>query len=156
MKKQQILRLRGERVGLDASHAHQQRRVQRHGRKAAPRLRVTSARDWWVYVVCTATRQFYCGISTDVHERVRKHNRGQGAKYLRGARLPCTLLLAWSFQGENAHGDALRAELIFKKLSRPKKCAIILDGQPPPFTGWDFYCREAYVEQNMSYIRGSS
>ncbi len=47
---------------------------------------------WSVYIVRCRDGSLYTGISTDVGERVRKHNAGKGAAYTR-SRLP--VRLAW-------------------------------------------------------------
>ena len=126
-----------------AGHAHEQRRVQRDCTTVPRSLRVTAPRDWWVYVVVTPQGQFYCGISTDVRERVRKHNRGQGAKYLCGARLPVRLLMSWHFPGASARSNALKAEAWFKRQSKKRKVQIItLNAEMEP-KGWTFAAREA-------------
>ncbi len=107
----------------------------------------------WMYVVRTATGTFYCGITADVRDRVRLHNMGLGAKYLRGARLPVELLKSWCFTGPDARSKALRAEAWFKKQSRKKKIALIIGEQTVPAKfGYDF---AAEVSSNIHPIRGT-
>jgi putative endonuclease len=80
---------------------------------------------WFMYVVETATGSFYCGITKDVNRRIETHNRGRGAKYLRGSRLPVRLLTTWHFDQETAHSDALKAECWFKRQSKINKINIV-------------------------------
>jgi len=72
---------------------------------------------WWVYIVECADGTYYCGISTDVHRRVRAHNTGKGAKYTRGRR-PVKLLYAVQCPDRSA---ATRLELATKKTPKHKK-----------------------------------
>ena len=48
---------------------------------------------WSVYILECADGTLYTGISTDLCQRVQKHNEGKGAKYTRG-RTPVTLIYA--------------------------------------------------------------
>ncbi|WP_010285193.1 GIY-YIG nuclease family protein [Bacillus timonensis] len=69
------------------------------------------------YVVECKDGTFYAGYTTDVGERLKKHNEGKGAKYTRG-RGPITLLFAQEFETKE---EAMRAEYRFKQLKRPEK-----------------------------------
>ncbi len=71
-----------------------------------------------MYVVRCKDNSLYCGITTDVSRRVLEHNQGgRGAKYTRSRR-PVTLVHSY-LVGEK--GEALRAELAFKKMSKAQK-----------------------------------
>ena len=71
-----------------------------------------------MYVVRCKDNSLYCGITTDVSRRVLDHNQGRrGAKYTRSRR-PVTLVHS-HLVGEK--GEALRAELAFKKMSKAQK-----------------------------------
>lgn len=71
-----------------------------------------------MYVVRCKDNSLYCGITTDVSRRVLEHNQGRrGAKYTRSRR-PVTLVHS-RLVGEK--GEALRAELAFKKMSKAQK-----------------------------------
>ena len=118
----------------------------------------TSSRpdEWWMYVVRTAVGTFYCGMSVSVYWRVGTHNRGKGAKYLRGSRLPVNLLKSWCFTGPDARSNALKAEAWFKRQPRWKKVEIILGEQDVPARfGYDFAAEESYVSRNSNLLRGS-
>lgn len=45
-----------------------------------------SENDWVVYLVRCSDKSLYCGISNEVHRRLKEHNSGQGAKYTRSRR----------------------------------------------------------------------
>src|SRR3989338_109039 len=72
---------------------------------------------WFVYVVRCKDRSLYTGISTDVEQRVMRHNEGKGAAYTRG-RKPVSLV--WS---EEAHSEssARKREAQIKRFTRIKK-----------------------------------
>ncbi|OAN52743.1 excinuclease ABC subunit C [Paramagnetospirillum marisnigri] len=53
----------------------------------------------------------YTGIATDVEDRLRRHNCGQGAKFTRGQG-PWRMI---HVEGPLDHGDALRREAAIKK-----------------------------------------
>jgi putative endonuclease len=81
----------------------------------------------WLYVVWCSDGTLYTGISSDVKSRVRRHNRGKGAKYTRSRR-PVRLLRSWEYPDRSA---AAKAEYAFKQLSRTEKLSrISCDGHP--------------------------
>lgn len=73
------------------------------------------------YVVRCADDSFYTGWTTDIDERIRKHNEGTGARYTRG-RAPVVLERAWQFDTKQ---DAMRLEWHLKQLPRAKKLAVL-------------------------------
>ncbi|MEH7236320.1 GIY-YIG nuclease family protein [Bacillus sp. JJ1562] len=75
----------------------------------------------YFYVVECKDRTYYAGYTTDVQQRMKKHNEGKGAKYTRG-RGPITLLFAQEFETKE---EAMRAEYRFKQLKRPEKEQIL-------------------------------
>ncbi len=83
------------------------------GRKTSP--------QWHVYLLRCRDGALYTGIATDVDRRLREHQDGKGAKYLRG-KGPLELVF------EKAVGDrglALSVECSIKKLSKAHKEALI-------------------------------
>ena len=63
----------------------------------------------------------YTGITNNVKERLRKHQAGNGAKYLRG-RLPIKLI----YQELSLNrSEATKRELFLKKLSKKEKIILI-------------------------------
>ena len=76
-------------------------------------------KPYYMYVLLTADNTFYGGFTDDVGKRFATHQAKKGAKYTRPAsRHPLRLLYAEAFATK---GDALRAEAVFKKLSRAQK-----------------------------------
>lgn len=72
---------------------------------------------WFVYIVVCKDKSYYIGISNDVKKRVKKHNSGKGAKYLRG-KTPVTLLYTEKYVNKS---QARKREIQLKKWSRRKK-----------------------------------
>ena len=72
---------------------------------------------WHLYLIRTANGMLYTGITTDVQRRLGQHQRGGGAKALRG-KGPLTLV----FQSPASdRSRALRWEYRVKQLSRAQK-----------------------------------
>ncbi|MEH7222907.1 GIY-YIG nuclease family protein [Bacillus sp. JJ1566] len=71
----------------------------------------------YFYVVECKDGTYYAGYTTDVDQRMKKHNEGKGAKYTRG-RGPISLLFTQEFETKE---EAMRAEYRFKRLKRPEK-----------------------------------
>lgn len=78
--------------------------------------------NWWVYLVRTSGNALYCGITTDVERRFSQHQRGQGAKALRGKG---PLSLAWQQEIGPSKGDALKLEYRIKQLSKADKERLV-------------------------------
>ena len=78
---------------------------------------------WYLYLIETASGHLYCGITLDVSRRFKEHcsNGRRTARFLRG-KGPLVLRFV-AVAGE--HGDALRAEMQVKKLSRPQKQRLV-------------------------------
>ncbi len=82
-------------------------------------------KTWSLYMVRCPDDSIYTGISTDVQRRFAEHQAGKGAKYLRG-KSPLTLI----YQKEiGSHSDALKIEIIMKKLSKAEKEEILKNNQ---------------------------
>ena len=75
---------------------------------------------WSVYILRTSRDALYTGISTDVDDRVAAHERGRGAKCLRG-RGPLELVYRRKLGDV---GLALRVERALKRLSKAEKEAL--------------------------------
>jgi len=83
---------------------------------------------YYVYIVECADHTLYTGVTTDVLDRVRTHNTGQGARYTR-SRLPVTL------RYQEMHPDkgaALKREYALKQYTRTDKLALIAKGANSP------------------------
>jgi len=89
---------------------------------------------WWLYVLECRGGVLYTGIATDVEARFAAHLKGAGAKFTR-MRPPLRVL---SRARLATKGEALRAEIALKKLSRVEKL------------GWCARGLEQFLEQGKS------
>ncbi len=76
---------------------------------------------WHVYLLRCADGSLYCGVTTDLARRLRQHNAGKGARYVR-SRLPA--VLAWS-EPASDRSTAQRREAAVKRLTRADKLTLI-------------------------------
>ena len=76
--------------------------------------------DWFVYILRCADNTLYTGITKDIERRCKQHNAAVASKYTR-ARLP--VVLAYQ-ETVASHGDALRRELVIKRMTRTAKVAM--------------------------------
>lgn len=83
-------------------------RLARHGR-------------FWVYVVRCRDGTYYTGYTNDLPERIRLHNAGSGAKYVRG-KGPVRVVYAKMYR---YYKWAVSAERRVKQLTRTQKHALI-------------------------------
>ncbi len=74
-----------------------------------------------VYIVQCIDGTYYTGSTKNLEERIKLHNKGNGAKYLR-ARLPVKLVYAKKYR---YYKTVLHAEWDIKKLTRGKKEELI-------------------------------
>jgi len=77
--------------------------------------------SWQVYILRCAGGTLYTGVTTDVTRRLKAHNSGRGAAYLR-RNGPGELVY---LEDAATHGDALRREAAIKKFSRARKLALL-------------------------------
>lgn len=84
---------------------------------------MADAATWFLYVLRCADDSLYTGITPDVDERIRLHERGRGARYVRG-RGPLEIVCAVPI---GTRGDALRAERRFKRMRKPRKESLLTD-----------------------------
>ncbi len=77
--------------------------------------------DWSVYMILCSDGTLYTGISKNVVQRFRQHQKGQGAKYFRGRR-PEKIVYREDGLDQTA---ALRREMAIKKLSRQAKWRLL-------------------------------
>jgi len=80
-------------------------------------MSITDSKVWWTYIVECSDGSYYTGCTPHLHERIKKHNQGKGAKYTRG-RLPVELIFAEKNQD---HSAALKREVYIKTLNRVQK-----------------------------------
>ena len=76
---------------------------------------------FYVYIVECADGTFYTGCTSDLERRLKKHNSGKGAKYLRG-RCPVRLIYAKRCA---SFGSALKTEIRIKALSHEEKRKVV-------------------------------
>ena len=79
---------------------------------------------YYVYIVKCKDDTLYTGWTTDVENRLAKHNQGKGAKYTR-SRYPVVLQQLWEFATKE---EAMKKEWAIKRLPRKRKIQLI-DGQ---------------------------
>lgn len=76
---------------------------------------------YFVYLVQCADGTYYGGSTNNVEHRIKRHNAGTGAKYVRG-RGPVELVYAKAYR---SHKQAMQAERLLKTLTRTRKEALI-------------------------------
>ena len=75
----------------------------------------------YVYLLRCVDDSLYCGWTTDVKQRIKAHNEGNGAKYTKSRR-PVELVYYETY--EDRH-EALSREWHIKRLSRKEKLELI-------------------------------
>lgn len=76
---------------------------------------------YFVYILECRDGSYYTGYTNDLEQRVKRHNDGHGAKYLR-VKLPVTLVYSKEYK---YYKNALSAERRIKKLTRNQKEELI-------------------------------
>ena len=77
--------------------------------------------SYWAYMVQCKYGTYYAGWTNDLKKRIKAHNDGTGAKYLRG-KGPVKLVYKMKFKTSK---EAQAQERFIKKLSRVKKELLI-------------------------------
>ena len=77
--------------------------------------------NWLVYMLKCSDNSIYTGITNNLEKRLKKHESGGGAKYIRG-RLPIKLIYKESFINRS---EATKRELFIKKMSKKEKKVLI-------------------------------
>ena len=78
-------------------------------------------KSYFVYMVRCKNGTYYAGYTVDLENRLKTHNSGRGAKYLRG-KTPVVLVYVKEYRDL---GNAMRAERALKKIPRAKKEALV-------------------------------
>ena len=86
---------------------------------------------WQLYIVRTAKGSLYTGITTDVPRRVDQHQRGRGARSLRG-KGPLDLVFHCE-AGDRASASRLGYQV--KQLTRQQKLLLVAS-QPVSLESW--------------------
>ena len=76
---------------------------------------------YYVYIIQCKMGTYYAGCTNDLERRVKLHNAGRGAKYLRG-KGPVKVVYVKEYK---RRGDALSAEICIKKLRREQKEELV-------------------------------
>jgi putative endonuclease len=77
--------------------------------------------SWALYILECADGSLYTGITTDLKQRLERHNQGSACKYTR-SRKPVKLAYCKIFKTESS---AKKQEIEIKKLSRINKLKLI-------------------------------
>ncbi len=76
---------------------------------------------YWVYLVECGDGTFYAGYTNDLKNRLKLHNNGHGAKYVRGkGPVKVVYLKEYAY-----YKRAVQAEYALKKLTRTQKTQLI-------------------------------
>ena len=76
---------------------------------------------WLVYMLECSDNSIYTGITNNLENRLKKHQSGDGAKYLRG-RLPIKLVYKENLINRS---EATKREIYIKKMSKKEKKKLI-------------------------------
>jgi putative endonuclease len=79
------------------------------------------ADTWAVYLIECIDGRVYTGVARAPEQRYAKHLAGKGARFTRSN--PPKQLLGWVWVA--SHGEALRLEIAWKKLSRQQRIAAL-------------------------------
>lgn len=83
---------------------------------------MTTATNWFVYMILTSDQQVYTGITTDMARRWREHASGKtGARYFRG-RTPQQLCY---LETDHNRSSASKREAAIKGMNAREKRALI-------------------------------
>jgi len=83
--------------------------------------RIQRTGKYFVYILQCSNGTYYTGYTNNLENRIKEHNNGNGAKYLRG-KLPVKLVYAKEY---HYYENALRRERNLKKLTRKQKEKLI-------------------------------
>jgi len=72
---------------------------------------------YYVYILECSDGSYYTGITYDIEQRIKRHNRGKGCEYTKN-RLPVKLLFS---EKHNSYKEAFNREKEIKGWRREKK-----------------------------------
>ncbi|WP_078378403.1 GIY-YIG nuclease family protein [Sutcliffiella halmapala] len=78
----------------------------------------------YFYVLECRDQSYYAGYTNDLEKRITAHNKGKGAKYTRSRR-PVVVIYQKPYETKQ---EAMRAEKLFKQLSRKQKEKYLNEG----------------------------
>jgi putative endonuclease len=76
---------------------------------------------FFIYIIQCKNGTYYTGYTQNLNQRIKEHNSGRGARYLKG-KLPVKLVYAKEYR---YYKNALLAERRLKKLTRSQKLKLI-------------------------------
>jgi putative endonuclease len=76
---------------------------------------------YFIYIVRCDDNSLYTGYTTNIEERIKKHNAGKGARYTRG-RTPVKLVYMEEVADKSA---ALKREYAIKQYSKKQKEQLV-------------------------------
>ena len=76
---------------------------------------------WYIYILECKDKSLYTGVTTNLTERLDRHNKGKASKYTRG-RTPVNMIFSEEHPSKTS---ALKREHELKHWSRTKKLALI-------------------------------
>ena len=82
---------------------------------------MSESKGWFCYPLLCADGSYYVGVATDLEDRLREHNAGQGARH---TCLRRPVRLVW-FQACESYAEARALEARVKKWRREKKRRLI-------------------------------
>ncbi|NIN00246.1 MAG: GIY-YIG nuclease family protein [candidate division Zixibacteria bacterium] len=83
------------------------------------------AQTWFVYILRCNNGSYYVGVATDLKDRVKEHNAGQGSAFTKKRR-PVKLVYA---EEQGSYASARKREAQLKGWRREKK-ELLIDGFP--------------------------
>ncbi len=92
------------------------------------RRKIKRRDKFFVYIVECSNGTYYTGYTNNLDNRIKLHNNGHGAKYLRG-KAPIKLVYAKEYK---YYKNALNAERNLKKLTRKRKEGLIRNYEADP------------------------
>ena len=89
------------------------------------RKKISRSAGFLVYILRCSDGTLYTGYTRDLKARLKLHNSGKGAKYVRG-RTPAAVVYSRAYQD---HRSAVREEFRIKTLTRLEKEELVRRGR---------------------------
>ncbi len=93
-------------------------------------MKIKRKDKFYVYIIKCKNGTYYTGYTNNLESRIKLHNKGNGARYLRG-KSPVQLVYAKEYK---YYKNALSAEKNMKKLTRKEKEVLIENYGNDPHT----------------------
>ena len=92
------------------------------------RRKIKRKGNFFVYIVECSNGTYYTGYTNNLDNRIKLHNNGHGAKYLRG-KAPVKLVYAKEYK---YYKNVINVERNLKKLTRKRKEGLIRNYEAVP------------------------